>query len=129
MTLISRDNRQIIGYDIALDRSRERIQRLVDSSAKASKYYSDAYSAYSEICYEGKHTSLKNKSQTYTVEGVNFDLRHYIPALHRRSKCFFRSLDTMKAVFKIFVHAFNKFALAKFIHPSLKSSFSLSYFL
>ena len=46
MTLVSRDKRQIVGYDIAFDRSRERIQRFADSSAKASKYYSDAYSAY-----------------------------------------------------------------------------------
>ena len=82
ITLVSRDKRQIVGYDIAFDRSRERIQRLVDSSVKASKYYSDAYSAYAEICYEGKHDSLKDKSQTYTVESVNSDLRHYIPALH-----------------------------------------------
>ena len=59
----------------------------------------NTYSAYSEICYYGTHTALKNKSQTYTVEGVNSDLRHYIPALHCRSKCFFGSLDTMKAVF------------------------------
>ena len=96
---MSREKRQIVGYDISFDKSRERIQKLIDSSPKADHYYSDAYSAYSEICYEGMHTSLKNKSQTYTVEGVNSDLRHYIPALHRRSKCFFRSLDTMKAVF------------------------------
>ena len=77
----------------------------------------------------GVHTSLKNKSQTYPVEGVNSDLRHYIPALHRRSKCFFRSLDTMKAVFKIFVLAFNKFAIAKLLYPSLKSALTLSRFI
>ena len=82
MALVNRNKHQILGYDITFDSSRERIQRLVDSSAKTSKYYSDAYSAYAEICYEGRHTSLKNKSQTYTVEGVNSDLRHYIPALH-----------------------------------------------
>ena len=64
MTLVSRDKRQILGYDIAFDRSRERIQKLVDKSVKASKYYSDAYSAYAQVCYEGVHTSLKNKSQT-----------------------------------------------------------------
>ena len=63
ITLVSRDKRQIVGYDIAFDRSRERIQRLVDNSPKASKYYSDAYPVYSEICYEDHHTSLKNKSQ------------------------------------------------------------------
>jgi insertion element IS1 protein InsB len=127
--LVCRDTRQIVGYDIAFDKSRERIQRLVDNSVKAHQYYSDAYSAYSEVCYEGQHTSLKNKSQTYTVEGVNSDLRHYIPALHRRSKCFFRSLDTAKAVFKIFVNAFNQFAFAKKNFPALKSSLFLSSFI
>ena len=67
ITLVSRDKRQISGYEIAFDRSRERIQKLVDNSAKASKYYSDAYPAYAEVCYEGVNTSLKNKSQTHTL--------------------------------------------------------------
>ena len=88
-----------MGYAIAFDKSKNRIQNLVNSSPKANKYYSDSYPAYSEILYDGLHTSLKNKSQTYTVEGVNSDLRHYIPTLRRKSKCFFRSIDTAKAVF------------------------------
>ena len=125
MTLVSRDKIQIVEYDIAFDRGRERIQRLVDNSPKASKYYYDAYAVYSEIIYHGDHTSLKNKSQTYTVKGVNSDLRHYIPNLRRKSQCFFRSVETVKSVFKIFVHTFNQFTLAKFNFPSLKSSFSL----
>ena len=33
------------------------------------------------------------------------------------------------AIFKIFVHAFNKFALAKFLYPSLKSAFAISRFI
>ena len=94
---MSRDKRQIVGYDIAFDKSRKRIQNLVDSSPKAHKYYSDSYPAYSEILYDGLHTSLKNKSQTYTVEGFNSDLRHYIPPLRRKSKCFFRSIGTAKS--------------------------------
>lgn len=129
ITLVSRDRRQIVGYDIAFDKNKERIQQLVDNFPKARHYYSDAYSAYEEICYHGTHTSLKNKSQTYTVEGVNSDLRHYIPPLRRKSKCFFRSLETAKAVFKVFVYAFNNFALHKFLYPLLKSSSSLSFFI
>ena len=42
ITLVNREKRQIVGYDIAFDRSKERIQKLVDNSSKASKYYSDA---------------------------------------------------------------------------------------
>ena len=68
-TLVSRDKRQIVGYDIAFDKSRERIQKLVDNFPKAKHDYSDEYSAYSEICYYGTRTALKNKSQTYMVEG------------------------------------------------------------
>ena len=128
ITLVSRDKRQIVGYDIAFDKSRKRIQNLVNSSAKANKYYSDSYPAYSEMLYDGLHTSFK-KSQTYTVEGVNSDLRHYIPALKRKSKCFFRSINTMKAVFKIFVYAFNNFASAKFISSNSKSRLFLSMFI
>jgi len=56
---VSRDKRQIVGYDIAFDKSRERIQQLVDRSPKALRYYSDAYPAYSEIYYECSHLSLK----------------------------------------------------------------------
>ena len=126
---MSRDKRQIVGYDIAFDKSRERIQKLVDNSSKADHYYSDAYPVYNEVCYYGTYTSFNDKSQTYTVEGVNSDLRHYIPPLRRKSKCFFRSLDTAKAVFKIFVSAFNEFALSKFLHPSLKPSLFLSLFI
>ena len=118
-----------MGYDIAFDKSRERIQQLADNSPKARQYYSDSYSAYKEIYYCGTQTSLKNKSQTYTVEGINSDLRQYIPPLRRKSKCFFRSIDTAKAVLKIFVNAFNNFALNKFLYPSLKSAFSLSSFI
>ena len=99
ITLVSRDNRQIVGYDVAYDKGWERIQKLVDKAPKAYSYYSDAYSAYSEVCYEGRHISLNNKSQTYTVEGVISDLRHYIKALHRRSKCF---LDLLK-LWKLFL--------------------------
>ena len=59
---MNRDKRQIVGYDIALDKSRKRIQNLVDSSPKANKYYSDSYPpAYSEILYDGLHISLKQK--------------------------------------------------------------------
>ena len=34
ITLVSREKRQIVGYDIAFDKSQERIQKLVDSSPK-----------------------------------------------------------------------------------------------
>ena len=113
MTLVNRKTREILGYDIARDRSLQRIQNLVDNAPKAEFYFSDAFSVYYQICYDRVYRALNNKSQTFTVESVNAVLRHYIPPLHRKSRCFFRSFDTIFAVFKIFVLAFNKFSLAK----------------
>jgi len=41
------------------------------------------------------------------------DLRHYIPVLRRRSRCFCRSLETLEAVIAVFIDAYNKFGEAK----------------
>ena len=109
MTLVNRKTREILGYDIARDRSLQSIQsiqNLVDNAPKAELYFSDTFSGYSQICYEGIYCALNNKSQTFTVESVNADLRHYIPPLYRKSRCFFRSFDIIFVVFKIFVLAF-----------------------
>ena len=114
MTLVNGKTREkIVGYDIARDRSLRHIQNLIDNTPKAEFYFSDAFPVYSQICYEGVYRALNNKSQTFTLESVNADLRHYIPPLHRKSRCFFRSFDTIFVVFKIFVLAFNKYSLAK----------------
>jgi len=91
MTMVSREPRQIVGYDVAFDKSPDRIQKIVDDASDAVKYCSDGYLGYIDVAYPGKHIrNIRDKSDTYTVEGVNADLRHYIPILARRSKCFAR---------------------------------------
>ena len=129
MTLVNKKTREILGYDIARDRPLQRIQNLVDNAPKAEFYFSDAFPVYSQICYDGVYCALNNKSQTFTVESVNADLRHYIPPLHRKSRCFFVLLILFFAVFKIFVLAFNKFSLAKLCFNHLKHHIALSSFL
>ena len=114
MTMVSRTPRQIVGFDVAFDKSPERIQRIVDDAPPSEKYYSDGWLGYLDVVYPGKyHRNVRDKSNTFTVEGVNSDLRHYIPTLKRRSKCFARSLETMRAVLEVFVEAYNKFGVAK----------------
>lgn len=115
MTMVSREPRQIVGFDVALDKSPERIQNIVDNAPDAEYYCTDGYNGYIDIAYPGKHIrNIHDKSDTFTVEGVNADLRHYIPVLARRSRCFPRSLETLKAVVAVFVDAYNRFGLAKF---------------
>jgi IS1 family transposase len=114
MTAVSREPRQIVGFDVALDKSSWRIQRIVDTASPAKKYYTDGYVGYLDVVYFGEHVyNISNKNDTFTVEGVNADLRHYIPILARRSRCFPRKLETLRAVLEVFVEAYNQFGEAK----------------
>ena len=114
ITMVSREPRQIVGFDVAFDKSPERIQALVDAAPPAENYATDGYLGYIDVVYPGKHIrNVSNKNDTFTVESVNADLRHYIPILRRRSRCFPRKLETLQAVLRVFVDAYNAFGVAK----------------
>jgi hypothetical protein len=95
------------------------MQGLIDSAPASETYYSDGYSLYNDLSYWGVHTVAPGKSQTYTVEGVNADLRRYIPGTARRSRCFYRRLDTLLAVMKMLVYAYNRFGEYKSMYQVL----------
>ena len=100
--------------DVAFDKSPERIQAIVDNAPEAKNYCTDGWTGYADVVYPGRHIrNASNKNDTFTVEGVNADLRHYIPILRRRSRCFPRKLDTLKAVLDVFAEAYNAFGIAK----------------
>lgn len=134
ITMVSRNPRQIVEFNAAYDKSPERIQKMVDVAPDASRYCTDGYLGYVDIIYPGKHIrNIHNKSDTYTVESVNADLRHYIPILARRSRCFARKLETLQAVTEVFVDAYNRFGRAKYhyrqFHQSGEIPFSVVDFL
>ena len=82
ITIVSRNPRQIVGFDAAFDKSPERIQKIVDAGPEAKYYCTDGYIGYIDIAYPGTHIrNIKDKRDTFTVESVNADLRHYIPVL------------------------------------------------
>jgi IS1 family transposase len=112
--IISRFPRQIVGIDAASDKSHARIQALVDAAPPAEKYATDGYLGYIDVVYPGKHIrNCRDKKDTCGVESINADLRHYIPILRRRSRCFPRKLETLKAVLEVFAEAYNAFGIAK----------------
>jgi len=115
MTLISREPRQIQSFRVARDKCAWRIQDMIDEAPKAVKYCSDGCLAYSDVDYYGAKyvRNCSDKSDTHIVESINADLRCYIAGLQRRSRCFFRSLDTLEAVLDIFVEAYNAFGARK----------------
>jgi len=112
-----------------MDKEPERIQKIVDNSPKAKTYHSNGYLGYRDVIYWGEHFYHYNKNETYTVEGINSDLRKYIPFLQRKSKCFIRSFENARMVLTIFMHAYNKFGDEKYNFPKYKNCYSLTDFL
>jgi IS1 family transposase len=128
ITMVSREPRQIVGFDVAFDKSPERIQRIVDGAPDAKKYCTDGWLGYVDVVYPGCHVqNVRDKSDTFTVEGVNADLRHYIPLLARRSRCFARKLETLYTVLAVFVEAYNRFGAAKLKYCSNRKTRELPF--
>ena len=114
MTMVSRNPRQIVAHRVSTDKFSRTIQSMVDSAPEAKKYCTDGYFVYLDVVFPGKHIfNIHNKNDTFTVEGVNADLRHYIPTLARRSRCFPRKLENLQAVLNVFVRAYNRFGAQK----------------
>jgi len=117
MTAVDRATRCIVGFAVVWERSSEALQTLLDTSVWAAHYYSDAFTLYLSGVYAGTHQALPDKSQTYSVEGDNAELRHYLARLVRQSRCFSRSLDALRQALQLFVYAWNKRQLYKRTHP------------
>jgi len=114
MIMISPEPRMIIGFEVTMDKGAAHIQEIVDNAPWAEKYATDGYFGYCDVVFPGEHVrNVHNKSDTHNVESINADLRHYIPVLRRRSRCFCRKLETLQAVIALFVNAYNKFGQAK----------------
>jgi insertion element IS1 protein InsB len=100
------------------ERTEANMQAMLDRSPQAYYYYSDQFSTYETlIYYPGKHKSLPNKSQTYSVEADNAELRHYLARLVRKSRCFSGSLRALWSAVKLFVFAWNRRQLHKRAFP------------
>jgi len=89
------------------------MQSDIDAAPHAASYYSEAFNTYRELRWWGEHTSLYDKSQTYSVEGTNADLRHYLARLARRSRCFSRCIHALRRAVDLFVRFYNARQLKK----------------
>ena len=114
MTMVDRQSACIVGYRVGFQRTEALMQEMLDEAPQADLYYSDGLVTYGALFYApGKHISMRDKSKTYTVEGVNAVLRHYLARLGRRSRCFSRCLQALRRAVKLFVYAWNQRQLYK----------------
>ena len=71
--------------------------------------------------------NVQDKKDTHNVESINADLRHYIPVLARKSRCFSRKIETLYAVIAVFVDAYNHFGSAKYKYRQRKKNGELPF--
>jgi insertion element IS1 protein InsB len=98
------------------------MQAVIDAAPHARRYFSDAFNTYRELCYWGEHTSMYDKSETYSVEGDNAELRHYLARLTRRSRCFSKCIRALRRAVELFVWCWNQRQAHKQKHPRYPSN-------
>ena len=117
MTAVERETHCIVGWAVVWHRTEAVLQDLLDNSPYASRYYSDAFPLYQSAIYAGVHQALADKSETYSVEADNSELRHYLARLARKSRCFSRCLLALQRAVQLFIFAWNRRQLHKHRFP------------
>jgi IS1 family transposase len=97
----------VVGWQVCAERDETILQAMLDNSPPAVWYYSDLFA----------HTPMPDKSETYRVEGVNAELRHYLARLVRQSRCFSRCIRALCQAIKLFVFAWNRRQLYRQHYP------------
>lgn len=109
VTNVDRATRCIIGWGIVHERTYETMQPILDGSPQAVSYHTDAFPTYETLVYfPGRLYTHTDKSQTFSVEADNAEIRHYLARFARASRCFSRSLDALRRALKIFIYAWNR---------------------
>ena len=119
ITIVDRATRCFLGYKVVWERTQAVIQDMVDEAVKAKQYYSDAFEAYDHLWYHyGRYEVSHGKADTYSVEGDNAELRHYLARLARRSRCFSRCVEALEWAIQLFIYCFNHRQLMKQRFPN-----------
>ena len=76
MTCVDRNTRCFLGWAVTYERDPDTMQSVVDAAPAARRYFSDGFNGYPTLVYApGVHAVAPGKSQTYSVEADNAELR------------------------------------------------------
>ncbi len=132
---VARGSRLIVGAQVMQERTWEHMQSYADELPLANRYTSDDLTVYEQLLWPpnpagGNSTYVISygKEETYTIEGVNADLRTYLGRLKRRSRCSSRCVQALKRALRMFVWHYNRRQRACLTNPNLnKSDLSLLF--
>jgi insertion element IS1 protein InsB len=111
---------------VVYQRDWDHLQALIDQAPPARFYFSDGFATYAQLMYPtgSLYQAVLDKSETYSVEGDNSELRHYLARLSRRNRCFSRELWALGRAVALFVYAWNRRQLQKRRYPKLPAHVS-----
>jgi insertion element IS1 protein InsB len=125
--VVDRASHCILSWGVVATRTSEALQACLEKAPQAKQYYSDAFPVYDTLYYGAPYEMRTDKKETYSVEAVNADLRHYLKRLARKSRCFSRRADALYMSIHLFVYCYNQRQIMKRLYP--KYSFHLIDFL
>jgi len=97
-----------MGWALVTECTVEAIQKLVDQVPNTFQFCSDGYAAYRQVNYRrSRHLVAHGKSQTYSVEANNAELRCFVSQLARRTRGFAKSAESLQRAIALFVHCWN----------------------
>jgi len=115
---VDRASRCILSWDVVTERTSENMQACLERAPQAGQYYSDAFPVYDTLYYGAPYELREDKKETYSVEAVNADLRHYLKRLARKSRCFSRCPYALICALRLFVFCYNQRQLRKRLYPA-----------
>lgn len=116
--MVDRATHCVLSWDAVNERSSANLQNCLERAPQARQYYSDAFPAYDTLYYGAPYEMRTDKQETYSVEAVNADLRHYLKRLARKSRCFSRRLEALHKNIRLFVYCYNQRQIMKRRHPN-----------
>ena len=99
------------------ERTSEALQACLERAPQAKQYYSDAFPGYDTLNYGAHYEMRTDKEETYSVEAVNADLRHYLKRLARKSRSFSRRMQALMRTLRLFVYCYNHRQIMKRLYP------------
>ena len=76
------------------------------SGKSIEQIMTDYWEAYVGVIPPDKHT--QSKAETYTVEGYNSLIRHYLARMKRKTKCYSKSLKMLELSLLLLTLKLNK---------------------
>ncbi len=131
---VARESRLIVGAAVLTTREWQPLQGYADRLPPAERFCSDELSVYGDVLWpptptgqKSRHVISHGKEETYTIEGINADLRTYLGRLKRRSRCFSRCVEALRRAVRLFVWHYNRRQRTLVSSPQLKGHLCLLF--